>query len=81
MRNLEKAGLELFHEPSAGMFLWARVKDDADTTAIAAAAQGEGILLAPGSLFSPTQATSPWMRFNVAYAGNPRLARFFASLG
>jgi len=80
MRNLESAGLRLFHEPGAGMFLWARVPTETDTTPIAAAARAQGIVLAPGSLFSPTQAPSPWMRFNVAYAGNPSLARFFHSL-
>jgi len=81
LKNLEKAGLRLFHEPSAGMFLWARVAADIDSLELAAAAQAQGILLAPGSLFSTTQAPSPWMRFNVAHAGHPRLARFFTSLG
>src|SRR5690606_5763685 len=46
MRNLESAGLRLFHEPAAGMFLWARVEADLDTTPIAAAAQTHGIVLA-----------------------------------
>src|SRR5690606_4247638 len=41
VRNLEKAGLRLFHEPSAGMFLWARTEADADSTPLAAAAQSQ----------------------------------------
>ena len=80
IRNLERAGLTLFHEPAAGMFMWAHAGEHRDAEALAAAAQGEGIILAPGSLFSPSQARSPWMRFHVAYAGSPKLAQFFESL-
>jgi DNA-binding transcriptional MocR family regulator len=80
IRNLERAGLTLFHEPAAGMFMWAHAGEHRDAEALAAAAQSEGIILAPGSLFSPSQARSPWMRFHVAYAGSPKLARFFESL-
>ena len=80
IRNLERAGLKLFHEPAAGMFMWAHAGEHRDAEALAAAAQGEGIILAPGSLFSPSQARSPWMRFHVAYAGSPKLAKFFESL-
>jgi DNA-binding transcriptional MocR family regulator len=80
IRNLERAGLTLFHEPSAGMFMWAHAGGHRDAEALAAAAQPQGIILAPGSLFSPTQARSPWMRFHVAYAGSPKLARFFDGL-
>jgi DNA-binding transcriptional MocR family regulator len=80
MRTLERAGLTLFHEPAAGMFMWAHAGEARDAEALAAAAVREGIVLAPGSLFSPSQARSPWMRFHVAYAGNPKLARFFETL-
>ena len=80
IRNLERAGLTLFHEPAAGMFMWAHAGEHRDAEALAAAAQSEGIILAPGSLFSPSQARSPWMRFHVAYAGSPKLAQFFESL-
>jgi DNA-binding transcriptional MocR family regulator len=80
IRTLERAGLKLFHEPAAGMFMWAHAGEHRDAETLAARAQSEGIILAPGSLFSPSQARSPWMRFHVAYAGNPKLARFFESL-
>jgi len=76
-RNLERAGLTLLHEPGAGLFLWARPAEHHDAEVLAAKAAEQDILLAPGSLFSPTQARSPWMRFHVAYAANPKLARFF----
>jgi DNA-binding transcriptional MocR family regulator len=80
IRNLERAGLKLFHEPAAGMFLWAHAGEHRDAEALAAAAEPQGIILAPGSLFSPSQARSPWMRFHAAYAGSPRLAKFFEAL-
>jgi DNA-binding transcriptional MocR family regulator len=80
IRNLERSGLTLFHEPAAGMFLWAHAGEQRDAEALAASAQEHGVILAPGSLFSPTQARSPWLRFNVAYAGSLKLTRFFDSL-
>ena len=80
IRNLERAGLKLFHEPAAGMFLWAHAGEQRDAEALAAAAEQQGIILAPGSLFSPSQMRSPWMRFHVAYAGSSRLAKFFEAL-
>jgi DNA-binding transcriptional MocR family regulator len=80
IRSLERVGLKLFHEPAAGMFLWAHAGEHRDAEALAATAEQQGIILAPGSLFSPSQARSPWMRFHVAYAGNPKLAKFFEGL-
>ncbi|HLB17431.1 MAG TPA: PLP-dependent aminotransferase family protein [Burkholderiales bacterium] len=80
IRNLERAGLKLFHEPTGGMFLWAHAGEQRDGETLAAAAEQQGIILAPGSLFSPSQMRSPWMRFHVAYAGSPRLAKFFEAL-
>jgi DNA-binding transcriptional MocR family regulator len=62
------------------MFLWAHAGEHRDAEALAATAEPQGIILAPGSLFSPSQARSPWMRFHVAHAGNSRLARFFEAL-
>jgi DNA-binding transcriptional MocR family regulator len=77
IRNLERAGLTLFHEPAAGLFLWARAGEHDDAEALAAEAERQGIVLAPGSLFSPSQARSPWMRFHVACSASAKLARFF----
>ena len=36
----------------------------------------EHLLLAPGSLFSPTQLPSTWMRLNVAAMQDPGVWRF-----
>jgi DNA-binding transcriptional MocR family regulator len=75
-RMLEHAGFSLFTMPAAGMFLWADAGVDAD--AFAAAGQEAGFLLAPGSLFSPHQSPTTWMRFNVANCGDPALPGFLA---
>ena len=70
-RMLEKIGCKLFLMPSAGMFLWADT--GVDSEALAAAGHEAGFLLTPGSLFSPHQSPSTWMRFNIANCGDPGL--------
>jgi len=75
-RMLEQAGFTLFSMPAAGMFLWVDAGVDAD--GLAAAGQEAGFLLAPGSLFSPHQSPTTWMRFNVANCGDPALPGFLA---
>lgn len=75
IRGLEKAGLTIDHQPAVGMFLWARAgRGDGpgiDTNALAARLFDQGYLLAPGSLFSPSQLPSSRLRFNVATSSNP----------
>ncbi|MGH8779021.1 PLP-dependent aminotransferase family protein [Paraburkholderia sp.] len=73
-RMLEKTGLNLFQSPGAGMFLWADTGADSD--GLAAAGHEAGFLLTPGSLFSPHQSPTTWMRFNVANCGDPALSAF-----
>jgi DNA-binding transcriptional MocR family regulator len=75
-RALEKMGAVLFAQPNAGIFLWADF--GRDTNVIAAAAASQGILCAPGSLFSPTQLPSHWMRVSAAASLNPAAMRFLA---
>jgi DNA-binding transcriptional MocR family regulator len=71
-RMLEKTGLRLFAPPAAaGMFLWADAGIDSD--GLAAAGHEAGFLLTPGSLFSPHQSPTTWMRFNIANCGDPAL--------
>ena len=73
-RALERLGVRLFTEPSAGIFLWGDF--GRDTNAIAALGAQQDVLCAPGSLFSPTQLPSPWMRVSAATAQNPAALRF-----
>lgn len=75
-RVLEDMGLSLFPGQHAGMYLWADT--GRDTNAIATAGHEEGYLFAPGSLFSPSQLPSGWMRFNVACSQDPAMLAFLA---
>jgi DNA-binding transcriptional MocR family regulator len=75
-RALEKMGAKVFDAATHGMFVWADF--GRDTNAIAARGAEEGILCAPGSLFSPTQLPSTWMRVSAATCMNPTALRFLA---
>jgi len=71
VRMFEKVGYKPYLVPSAGMFLWADT--GVDSEGLAAAGHEAGFLLTPGSLFSPHQLPSTWMRFNIANCGDPGL--------
>jgi DNA-binding transcriptional MocR family regulator len=73
VRAFEQIGLELFAEPADGMFVWARFPHIDDSLALAEAAQRDGIMLAPGTVFRPHLERSAWMRFNVAVCDDPRV--------
>jgi DNA-binding transcriptional MocR family regulator len=74
--RLLKAGFEIFCEPKAGIFLWARHPSIADSAELAYKAAEQDILLGPGHLFSPDLQTSPWLRFNVIFCDEPALFAF-----
>jgi DNA-binding transcriptional MocR family regulator len=76
VRRIEALGLKLESMPSAGMFLW--VDAGRDTSVLAAQAMERGLLLAPGSLFSPDQLPSTRMRLNVAAQADAPLWAFLA---
>lgn len=78
--NLERAGLTLFARPAGGMFVWARGPEKSDSNALAVRALEHGVVLVPGSLFSPAQLASPWMRFAVATANHPRVLKTLETL-
>ncbi len=73
---MQRIGLELFAEPDAGMFVFARFAHVEDAMTLTEDASQEGIVLAPGSVFRPHLQTSPWMRFNVAVCDNPHVYRW-----
>jgi DNA-binding transcriptional MocR family regulator len=75
-RALEKMGARLALQPEAGIFVWADF--GRDTNAIAVEGSAQGVLCAPGSLFSPTQLPSTWMRVSAAASLNPAAMRFLA---
>lgn len=78
-RRLEGIGFEIFCEPRAGMFLWAKpLGTDQDSTKLAELALKERILLAPGKLFYADNVKTSWLRFNVAHCNFDRLFTFLA---
>lgn len=80
-QQLESIGFELFCEPKAGMFLWARHPDLPNATELAYKAAEQDILLGPGHLFTPNLQPSPWLRFNVAFTQQPPVLAFLQEQG
>ena len=74
VRQLEQLGLGIASAPPAGMFVW--VDAHCDTNALTERAIAQGLLLAPGSLFSPSQLPSTHMRLNIAALQAPEIWRF-----
>ncbi|WP_144640800.1 PLP-dependent aminotransferase family protein [Bordetella genomosp. 13] len=78
LKGLLKLGLTVPHEPPSGMFLWADCGRDSE--AVARDAADRGMLLAPGTLFSPAQAPSTMLRFSVTMVDNAPMWRELATL-
>ena len=74
MRQIERIGLKVEMHTPAGFFVW--VDTGRDTNAMTARASAQGLLLAPGSRFSPAQLPSTRMRLNVAAMQEPAVWRF-----
>jgi len=77
-RQLAEAGMTVSSPPGDGIFLWARLPECVEPDRLVADARAKGILLAKGSLFSPTSRYRDHFRFNVAYASDPLLTRFLS---
>ena len=69
-------GFELFSEPRAGMFLWARHPAIANASELAYKAAEQDILLGPEHLFAVNLEPSPWWRFNVAHCDDDAVFAF-----
>ncbi|WP_168801116.1 aminotransferase-like domain-containing protein [Rhizobium rhizophilum] len=65
-------GMEPVLVPRGGPYLWCRMPDGISSTAIAQAALPQGVVLAPGNVFSPSLSSDGFMRFNVAHMGDAR---------
>ncbi len=76
VRQMERVGLTVDLAPPAGMFVW--VDAGRDTNVLTERAMAEGLLLAPGSLFSPSQLPTTRMRLNVATMQEPTVWAFLA---
>ena len=77
-QRLIDLGFELFNEPKAGMYLWARHPDLTDGAELSQQAVASSIMLGPGQLFLVEPRPTGWMRFNVAFSDDERLYGFLA---
>ena len=75
-QRLLQLGFEIFNEPKAGLYLWARHPDLTDGGELSKQAAAEGIMLGPGHLFLCEPRPTGWLRFNVAFSHEDRLFRF-----
>lgn len=75
-RKLRSVGIEPWHQPQAGMFLWCRLPDGTNAAELAGAALSANIVLAPGNVFSLSQSAHSFMRFNVSQSQDRRLFDF-----
>ena len=72
-------GFELFNEPKAGLYLWARHPDiSRQHRAVAARRAAPGMMLGPGHLFLVEPRPTGWLRFNVAFSEDERIFRFLS---
>ena len=74
VRQMERVGLTAEVSAPAGIFVW--VDAGCDTNVLTEKALAEGVLLAPGSLFSPNQLPSTKMRLNLAAMQDARVWQF-----
>lgn len=72
-QRLDRAGLRLWTEPRGGLFLWAELPGGVDSGEVARCAMTEGVVLAPGNVFSVTLSAGRTLRFNVAQCGPARV--------
>lgn len=69
LRMVEGWGWQVHQEPIAGMFVW--VDTGQDTEELARKMATQGVLLAPGVLFSPQQMSSTMLRLPVSIVETP----------
>jgi DNA-binding transcriptional MocR family regulator len=81
VEQMRKVGIQPFHTPQAGLFLWAQLPiAAAHAHAVTTEALAQGIWLAPGSYFRPQEQASSWFRFNAATSAAPELWAFLRQL-
>lgn len=52
--------------PTGGFTLWCRIPTGLDSATLATTCLKQGVILAPGNVFSPSQSAAAFLRFNVA---------------
>ncbi|TNC10781.1 PLP-dependent aminotransferase family protein [Methylobacterium terricola] len=71
--RLADLGVRPWLMPRGGFYLWCSLPDGRDAAAVARAALREGVVLAPGDVFSVSRTATQRMRFNVAQMGDARV--------
>lgn len=71
--QLGRLGIVPWLMPRGGFYLWCRLPEGLDSATIAARCRGEGVILAPGNVFSVAQSAGAFLRFNVAQMSDPRI--------
>ena len=74
VRQLERIGMKVDIATPAGMFIWADA--GCDTNTLTESGMEQGILLAPGCLFSPNQLPSTRTRINIGTMSDPGILKF-----
>lgn len=76
--RLQALGITPWLMPQAGMFLWCRLPHGMDAATIARACLEEGVMLAPGNVFSQSLSAGDFLRFNVAQCADERIFEVLA---
>jgi DNA-binding transcriptional MocR family regulator len=71
--RLEAIGIVPWLRPQAGIFLWCCLPEGLDAAAVARACLHDGVVLAPGNVFSLSENAGSFLRFNVAQSTDPRV--------
>ncbi len=71
--KLARLGIEPWLMPRGGFYLWCRLPEGVDAASVARNALREDVVLAPGNVFSLSQSSTGFMRFNVAQMPGQRV--------
>ncbi|GMB79454.1 PLP-dependent aminotransferase family protein [Shinella zoogloeoides] len=78
VERLQRLGIEPWLLPRGGFNLWCRLPEGLDSAFVAQAAVADGVVFAPGNVFSISQSAAGFMRFNVAHMQDPRVYEVLA---
>ncbi|WP_406625336.1 PLP-dependent aminotransferase family protein [Acidovorax sp. SDU_ACID1] len=74
IERLRRLGIQPWHQPQAGMFLWCQLPDGVDAAILSQhALQIHRMVLAPGNAFSLSQGAGCFMRFNASQSLVPAI--------
>lgn len=71
--RLKALGIVPWNEPRGGMLLWCKLPDGIEAAEIAKYGLEQGVVFAPGNVFSQSQTANSYMRFNVAQCVDPSI--------